>query len=128
VIGAEWGGSNFDLIDAISALDTNKALRIFEKIASTKSMFAFVPSFLGLLRSTLYIKYLTQHGLPTTGIKVHPFVIKKTLASRISLEQITKLYHHMVAMSIAYKSGKWMKDIELWYIFEIELGIMWLKK
>ena len=69
-------------------------------------MFEFVPSFLSLLRSTLYIKYLAHHHLPTTGVKVHPFVLKKTLASRISLGQITKLYHHMVDMSIAYKSGK----------------------
>jgi DNA polymerase III delta subunit len=128
VIGTEWGGRNFDLIDAIGALDTEKALRIFEKIASTKSMFEFVPSFIWLLRSTLYIKYLAHHHLPTAGIKVHPFVLKKTLASRISLGQITKLYHRMVDMSIAYKSGKWMKDVELWRIFEIELGIIWLKK
>ncbi len=69
-------------------------------------MFEFVPSFIGLLRSTLYIKYLAHHHLPTTEIKVHPFVLKKTLASRISLRQITKLYHRMVDMNIAYKSGK----------------------
>jgi DNA polymerase III delta subunit len=128
VIGTEWGGRSFDLIDAIVALDTQKALRIFEKIASTKSMFEFVPSFIGLLRSALYIKYLEQQGISPTGTKIHPFVVKKTLDSRISFAQIRKLYQHMVTMSIAYKSGKWMKDIELWRIFEIELGIMWLKK
>jgi DNA polymerase III delta subunit len=128
MIGTEWGGRTFDLIDAIGALDTKKALQIFGKIASTKSMFEFVPSFIWLLRSTLYIKYLAHHHIPTTSIKIHPFVLKKTLASRISLEQITKLYRHMVIMSIAYKSGKWMKDVELWRIFEIELGIIWLKK
>jgi hypothetical protein len=34
----------------------------------------------------------------------------------------------MIQTSIAYKSGKLTKDIELWIILKIELGIMWLKK
>jgi hypothetical protein len=55
-------------------------------------------------------------------------VLKKNLASKISYRDIYKLYTHMVRASIAYKSGKWMKDVELWRILEIELGIIWLKK
>jgi DNA polymerase III delta subunit len=118
----------FDLIDAINNLDIKKALSIFDRIAGTKSMFEFLPSYIWLLRSVLYIKYLDSHRLPTTSIKVHPYVLGKTLRSKISYPQISKLYKNMVQASIAYKSGKWMKDVELWRIFEIELGIIWLKK
>lgn len=118
----------FDLVDAIGALDTKKALSIFGKIVDTKSIFEFLPSYIWLLRSILYIKYLDSHSLPMTRIKVHPYVLSKTLKSEISYTKISKLYHHMVRTSIAYKSGKWMKDIELWRILEIELGILWLKK
>lgn len=128
LIGDVGGGKIFDLVDAILAVNTKKALQIFERIALTKTMFEFLPSFLGLLRNSLYIKYLSEHHLPTTGVKVHPFVLKKTLTSRISLEKIQKLYTHLVEASIAYKSGKWMRDVELWRILAIELGILGLKK
>lgn len=127
-IGTEWWGKIFDLIDAVNNLDTKKALTLFERIAGTKTMFEFLPSYIGLLRSVLYVKYMDHHKLPTTGIKVHPYVLGKTLRSKISYVQISKLYTSMVRASIAYKSGKWMKDVELWRIFEIELGIIWLKK
>lgn len=127
-IGTEWWGKIFDLIDAVNNLDTKKALTLFERIAWTKTMFEFLPSYIGLLRSVLYVKYMDYHKLPTTGIKVHPYVLSKTLRSKISYVQISKLYTSMVRTSIAYKSGKWMKDVELWRIFEIELGIIWLKK
>jgi len=128
IIWTLWWAKIFDLIDAINNLDRNKALKLFEKIAWSKSMFEFLPSYIWLLRSALYVKYLDHHKLSTTGIKVHPYVLKKTIASKISYTQLSKLYQHMIETSIAYKSGKWMKDVELWRIFEIELGIIWLKK
>jgi hypothetical protein len=39
--------------------------------------------------------------------------MKKTLPSRISYHEILKLYEDMIQTSIAYKSGKLTKDIEL---------------
>lgn len=127
-IGADGWGKVFDLIDAVNNLDSNKALSIFGKISGTKSMFEFLPSYIWLLRNVLYIKYLNHHKLPTAWIKIHPYVLGKTLKSKISYLQISELYGRMVRANIAYKSGKWMKDIELWRILEIELGIIWLKK
>ena len=44
---------------------------------------------------------------------MHPYVLKKSIDARISLKQITKLYHRMIETNIAYKSGKGMKDVEL---------------
>lgn len=127
VIWTQWWAKTFDLIDAVTNLDTQKSLKIFEKIAGTKSMFEFLPSYIWLLRSILYIKYLEYHKSPLTNIKVHPYVLKKTLASKISYQKILSLYTSMVRVDTAYKSGKWMKDIELWRILEIELGLIGLK-
>lgn len=127
-IGDSGSGKNFDLIDAITSLDTHKALEIFTKIKDNKNMYQFLSSFIWLLRSVIYAKYAAHHSIPTTRLKIHPYVLHKSINARISLVQITKLYHRMIATNIAYKSGKWMKDAELWHILEIELGIIWLKK
>lgn len=128
IIGIEIWAKNFDLIDAISNLDSKKALNIFKRISATKSVTDFFSSYIGLLRSIVYIKYFIDQNIPTTDLKLHPYVLKKILASKITYKKIRELYTSMVQANIAYKSGKWMKDIELWCILAIELGIMWLKK
>ncbi len=128
IMGNNSVAKNYDLIDAIMEKDIKKSLNLFRKISSSKSMFEFLPGFIWLLRNATYIKYLNHHRLPLSHIKVHTYVMKKTLPSRISYHEILKLYEDMIQTSIAYKSGKLTKDIELWIILKIELGIMWLKK
>lgn len=58
LIGTDGSGKIFDFVDAIQAVDKKKAIRLFHKIAATKSMFAFLPSCISLLRNTLYTKFL----------------------------------------------------------------------
>lgn len=128
LIWSQWGAKIFDLIDAVSNNELAKALSIFKKISESKNAYEILSSYISLLRNILYIKYLASKNLSTAWIKIHPYVLKKTLVSKISYSQISILYGQMVKASISYKSGKWMKDNELWIILEIELGIMWLKK
>lgn len=128
LIGTDGSGKIFDFVDAIQAVDTKKSLMLLHKIASTKSMFAFLPSCISLLRNTLYAKFFAIHGVSRPNLPIHAYVLQKAVQSSISYEQICRFFHHLVRTDIAYKSGKWMKDSELWMLFEIELAIIWLKK
>jgi len=118
----------FDLIDAIWDGNTNKSIILLHQIIYTKNAYEIISSLISLMRNTLYIKYIQALWWDPSRLKIHPFVLKKTLSSRISLEKVQKLYHRLIHTSIAYKSGKWMKDTELWIIFEIELALLSLKK
>lgn len=128
VLGMHGGWKVFDLIDAISAKNIQKSLEIFQKLIQTKDIFEVTATLITLLRNVLYIKYAIANNVDPTKLKIHPYVLKKTINSPISLQEIQKIHSEMVRINIAYKSGNWMKDIELWRILEIELGILWLKK
>jgi DNA polymerase III delta subunit len=132
VIHADGGGKIFDLIDTINAGNAKKSIEIFRKILETTKIRELLPSLIGLMRNSLYIKYLHHIGTRESEIpqviKVHPFVLKKTLQSPLSFEKTSEFYKKLVYISKAYKSGKWLQDSELWSIFEIELALMGLKK
>ncbi len=127
-IGDLSGGKVFSLVDAIMASDTKKSLTLFSRISSGKSMYEFLPSFIGAMRNSLYAKYMQEHHISNPQIKINPFVLKKSQSARISYPKLRDFYHRLIEINIAYKSGKWMKDVELWRILEIELAIIWLKK
>jgi DNA polymerase III delta subunit len=118
IVHTNGGGKIFDLVDAINSRASARAIQIFRKIIETTKTREFLPSLIGLMRNSLYIKYLHQLWLNeakiTQTIKVHPFVLKKTLQSSISFEKISEFYKNLVLINKAYKSGKWLQDSELW--------------
>ncbi len=128
----EWWGKIFDLTDTIQRGDHISALKIFRSIIETMNIYACIASLIGLLRTAVYVKYLKEHGEKEWEIKkyikAHPFMIQKAYESRISYVKIRDFYHKILSINIAYHSGQWMKDPELWRILEIELAIIGLKK
>ena len=68
-------------------------------------MFEVTATLITLLRNVLYIKYAIANGVDTTKFKIHPYVLKKTINSAISLEEIQKIHSEIVRINIAYKSG-----------------------
>jgi DNA polymerase III delta subunit len=131
-IHMEWGGKIFDLIDAILAQNVKKSLSIFHALSSETTMYSFLPGFITLLRWSVYIRYLKEYGESEGGawkiMKLYPFVTKKAYNSRISWKSLSDFYDKIVFINIAYRSGKWLHDPELWRIFWIERAIMSLKK
>lgn len=132
LIHTDWWGKMFDLIDLISAIKIQKSIDLLRNISLTMKSRELLPLLIWLTRSGVYIKYLEHIWLEpsqiTGVIKVHPFVLKKNLASPISYQQISRFYQELLEINRAYKSGKWLQDTELWSIFWIELAIMGLKK
>ncbi len=127
----EWG-KMFDLSDALLRWDARGSLRILRILLETTNIYALIGSLIGLIRPAVYTKYLKTAGKNereiATSISAHPFVIKKAYESRLSYEKLRNFYTKLIDGNIAYKSGKWLSDPELWRIFSIERAIMGLKK
>jgi DNA polymerase III delta subunit len=132
IVGRDIGGKVFDLVDAITSIRPRIAIEHLRSILRTMKPLELLPSLIGLVRSAVYVKYLeslrTSWDEMSRIVKIHPFVIKKTLASPISYTKLAKFYEKLIRASISYKSGKGLSDIELWPIFAIELAILGLKK
>lgn len=128
----EWGGKLFDLVDSILNDKKAESIILLRKILETMNPGELLPSLIGLLRNPLYIKYLQVKWKDSNEIgkiiKVHPFIMKKSLTNRISFPRLQYIFGELVSVNKAYKSGKWLQDSELWRIFWIEIALMGLKK
>lgn len=128
----ESSGKIFDFIDAILAANRKKSLELFHILESETTMYNFLPGFIWLLRWSVYVRYLKKKGLGESEIqnimKIHPYVLKKAHSSAISWESLRDFYDKIISINIAYRSGRWLHDPELWRIFWIERAIMSLKK
>jgi DNA polymerase III delta subunit len=111
-LSLERGGSPkiFELIDTILRADRKNALKLLTKTLSESSVYGFLPSFISLMRSSVYVRFLKYHGKNESTIatitKSHPFVVKKAYNSTISWESLREFYIKLIDVSIAYKSGK----------------------
>ncbi|GAB0174991.1 MAG: DNA polymerase III subunit delta [Candidatus Altimarinota bacterium] len=128
----ESSGRIFDLTDAILSGNVKKSLQLFHTLEGESTMYQFLPSFIGLLRGSVYVKYMKYHGYSEPEIiqslKLHPFVVKKAFQSSVNWESLRDFYDKIVSINIAYRSGKGLHDPELGRIFGIERAIMSLKK
>ncbi len=128
----KWSGKMFDLSDAVFRWDAKRSLSIFRNIIEKVNIYAFIASFLWLIRPSMYVRLLKEYGKTRKEvesiIKAHPFVIQKAYESRISHDKLTWFYQKIISLNTAYRSGKGKKNAELWLIFDIELAIMGLKK
>lgn len=122
----------YSLVDAIMGLNIHLSIEIFHRIVSSSDVDKLLRSLISLLRNNLYIKYLKHHWLTESDIvnilKIHPYKIKLCYSSRITYITLKDIYEKLLASSIAYKRGKWLKDSELWRILSIELALLGLQK
>ena len=122
----------YSLVDAIMGLNIHLSIEIFHRIVSSSDVDKLLRSLISLLRNNLYIKYLKHHWLTESDIvnilKIHPYKIKLCYSSRITYITLKNIYEKLLASSIAYKRGKWLKDSELWRILSIELALLGLQK
>ena len=125
-------GKIFDLSDAILMKNIPKIRTLFSNILETTTPYELLPVLIGSLRGTLYVKYLQSHGKNERDIgnliKIHPYPLGKSIRARISYREIAEFSRKLIDANIAYKSGWWMKNPELWRIFAIELAIIGLQK
>lgn len=108
-LSTESYGKIFDFIDAIGAMNHTKALTLFHILIEHMSVYEFLNSIIGLLRPTLYVKYLVSKGKKEEIARItrmHPYVMKKSIESRIDYETFREFYAKIIDTSIAYKSGK----------------------
>lgn len=126
------GGKIFDFIDLVLSGKIQESIVLCRKILETTSPVEFLISMIGLLRGHLYIKFLANQWKTENDIakiiKIHPFVLKKSLSWKLPYEKLAQIYQKLVKANMAYKSGKWLQDVELWRIFSIEIALMGLKK
>ena len=130
VLEASW--KIFDFTDALLRGDSLRAISIFHTLLEGMSIHAFIPSLIGLMRASIYAKHLRTLGYTpgeiTKNLWIHAFVVQKACESRILYKDLFIFYDKILSLNIAYRSGKWRKDPELWRIFDIDLAIMGLKK
>lgn len=115
-LSTESYGKIFDFIDTIGAMQPTKALTLFHILIEHMSVYEFLNSIIGLLRPLLYIKYLAKNGktnMIAEVTRIHPYVLKKSMESKITYETFREFYGKIIETSIAYKSGKGLKDPEL---------------
>ncbi len=127
-----YSGKIFDLSDAILAKDIRRMRTLFAHILETTTLYELLPILIGALRGALYVKYLQSLGKNEASIgnllKIHPYVLGKSIRARITYLELSTFSTKLIDANIAYKSGRWMRDPELWRIFAIELAIIGLQK
>lgn len=131
----EWA-KIFDFIDAIMAKNIKKALEMNKKFAentTSSTIEIFFGSLTTLLKKNLYILTLKEKKFSKTDIAkilpwINPFILDKCLKSRISRDELAKIFKKIIDTNIAYRSGKWMKETILWRFFEIDTVLLSLKK
>lgn len=127
-----YSGKIFDLTDAILAKDIRKVRLLFSHILESTTPYELLPVLIGSLRGALFVKYLQSRGKDEQDIasllKIHPYVLTKSMRARITYRELAQFSQKLIDANIAYKSGRWMRDPELWRIFAIELAIIGLQK
>ena len=127
------GATVFSIVDAILDINIPLALDLIHRInANDNEGGRWLSSVISNLGNHLTIKFLKYHWCNQQEInkyiKIHSFVLGKWFWSRIWYAELRKIHKKLVDINIAYKTGKWLKDIELWRILSIELALLDLQK
>jgi hypothetical protein len=79
-------------------------------ILESMNIHAFIASFIGLIRPSVYVKYYRNIGKTQKEIsslmQIHPFVLQKSYESRLSYADLFIFYDKILDLNIAYRSGK----------------------
>lgn len=128
----ESSGKIFELSDMIFTGNREKTLSLLHTIMQDMNSHAFVPLLTWIIRSWVYVRRLKENGKNEKEIgsilSAHPYVIQKSYRSQVSYNSLVDFYKKILSIDNLYRSGKWLKDVELWRILSIELAIMGLKK
>jgi DNA polymerase III delta subunit len=93
----------FDLSDAILRSDVKKSLEIFRLLIDTMSIDRLLPSLIGLLRNSVYAKYLENRGCTqresVSILAANPYVIQKAYDSRISFDKMRVFYTKLISIN-----------------------------
>jgi DNA polymerase III subunit delta len=99
----------FDTIDAISSKNKKRALALLhyhlEKGDSPFYIFSMIKfQFSNLLK----VKDLIERGRGFSGLKMHPFVLRKScqLSQQFNFEQLNKIYKKIFQLDLKMKTGK----------------------
>lgn len=127
------GATVFSIVDAILDKNISLAIDLVHRINTNDNEGGrWLSSVISNLGNHLTIKFLKHHWCNQQEInkyiKIHPFVLGKWYWSRIWYAEIRNIHKKFVDINIAYKTGKWLKDIELWRILSIELALLDLQK
>ena len=110
----------FDTIDALAQRDKKKALRLLHRHLNLgENQIYLFTMLIYQLRNLLKLKDLEQKGIAyynlakATGL--HPFVIKKSFSQlrNFSLQQLKNLYHRLLDIDIAIKTGQLDQQLAL---------------
>ncbi len=106
-------GDLFGMIDAIAGGNGKKAIvelhRLIDRGKSPLELFGMI---VRQFRLMIQIKELTEQGLSSAAIaerlSLHPFVAEKTgrQAQAFSMEQLERVYHHLLEMDVGIKTGQ----------------------
>ncbi len=133
----EYDGQKiFDFIDAIMEKNYKKSLQMnknFSENLHYSEVEIFFSSLISLLKKNLYILTLKELGLSQWQIVTHldginSYMVGKCLKSKISANELRKIFKNLSDTTLAYRSGKWMKENILWRFLEIDTVLLSLKK
>jgi len=106
-------GDLFGMIDAIAGGNGKKAIvelhRLIDRGKSPLELFGMI---VRQFRLMIQIKELAEQGLSSAAIaerlSLHPFVAEKTgrQAQAFSMEQLERVYHHLLEMDVGIKTGQ----------------------
>lgn len=123
------GVSIFDLVDALGAQNGKLAQKLFHRLLEEKDAFEVFGMIVRQFRLLTIAREVIDEGgnLPnvTEALGVHPFVAEKAFkqARAFSMEALESIYHRLLAMDEAAKTGLMPLDLALdAFIFDSRKG------
>ena len=102
----------FDFVDAISGKNKSRAYEIlFKEIKNSRDPYYLLTMIVYCFRNLLSVKDLSDRGMSldtiTKKVHLHPFVVRKAYqsAGKFSLEELKKIYGHLLDMDTHSKEG-----------------------
>jgi DNA polymerase III subunit delta len=100
----------FPVVDAILAGDGREAADIAVSLLSQESVYALLASLVSNLRTAVLANRLAEYGMSPDSIaesvKIHPFVLKKSLAARKNLPVFSTVYSSLLDLDRRVKTGR----------------------
>jgi DNA polymerase III subunit delta len=120
------GADIFDLVDAIGSQNGRQAQKLLRRLLDERDAFELFGLVIRQFRLILMAREVMDEGgglaEVTSALGQHPFVAEKVFkqAQRFSMKSLRGIYHHLLAMDEAAKTGKMNLDLSL-EAFVVEL-------
>jgi DNA polymerase-3 subunit delta len=109
----------FSLVDALSNRDGRAAVTMFHRLLEEQEARTIFPMIVRQFRLLLLVRELQENGHGEVGVAktlgLHPFVARKVFAQarQFSLPMLEAVYHRLLEIDIAAKSGEMETDLSL---------------